>query len=655
MSPGTPGTRHYTAYGMRVRSEIDLPLSPASAEGEPDVNVRIGAVPEALTAPRLARGIWEAAPGLFLLKVEGVARYLVREGRDIVVDPTGDAPDREAAQRVFLLGSALAACLRQRGILTLHASAVATERGAMLFAGHSGLGKSTLLATLVERGYAMLSDDVTGIVLHAAGRPTALPAFPGVRLWADAVEALGWQARSRERLREGLDKYVAPLDFFRDASLSVGAVFVLTNHIRDGIEIETLAPGDALELLGKRVYRARFARGLGQGREQFRALAALASGVPVVHVAKPMHGFPLETLTDRIEGCLREGWPARAERRAHRAGHPEAADLHDVEPGAGASTTSSQLPREMPGNGEPPRSIVWLASYPRSGNTWVRALLTNYCDGGGEPAAINALEGWSHLIRREVFDEHLGLSSSDMTPEEILRHRPRLHELLAAELPRPSFVKVHDAFVDLPGGPPLFPPPATLGAVYIVRNPLDVAVSYAHFWNWPVARAVAELNRPDAALSSRRRGIREVLPQMLSTWSGHVASWVDQRELPVHVMRYEDLLADPEAVFGATLRFAGIEPEAKRIARAVEHSGFDRLRAQEERSGFHEKPRTARFFFRAGRAGSWRRTLSKEQVRTITDAHAALMERFGYLREAEAFLRSGGEESRGALHVEPPS
>ena len=155
------------------------------------------------------------------------------------------------------------------------------------------------------------------------------------------------------------------------------------------------------------------------------------------------------------------------------------------------------------------------------------------------------------------------------------------------------------------------------------------------------------LNSPEVTLASSVRGIHHVLPQPLLTWSGHVASWIEQRELPVHVVRYEDLLADTGAAFEAVLRFAGLEPEAQRLARAVEHTRFDRLRAQEERSGFQEKPPTARFFFRAGRAGAWREALSHEQVRTLVDAHAPLMERFGYLREAEAFLAGGDGAGSG--------
>ena len=623
-----PNVRYYTAYGLRIRSGITLPFTAASPAGEPDLDIRIGPAPAALATPRSRGKFWEAAPDRFLMNVEGVARYFVREGREVVVEPAGDDT---GAQNAFLLGSVLAACLKQRGILALHASAIATDAGAVLFAGHSGVGKSTLLAALVERGYPMLADDVTGIVPHGGGTPLALPAFPCLRLWADAVETLGWQGRIRERVREGMEKYQAPVACFREALLPVRAVVVLVRHNRDDIEVETAPPITAFARLARRVYRKRYARGLGREREQFHVLAALSRQVPVVQVRRPRGGASVARVADRIEGCLREGWPPPAPRTAP----PSGARPAPAEGGAAPAAEASGGP------------VVWLASFPRSGNTWLRALLTNYLAGGEGPASINALIGGSPFITREAFDEQLGVSSSDLTPEEILRHRALLHELLAADLPRPTFVKVHDAFLRTADGAPLFPRSATLGAVYVVRNPLDVAVSFARFRNWRLARGVATLNRREAALASPPRGIHDVLPQPLLTWSGHVASWLDQRELPVHAVRYEDLLANPEAAFDAVLRFVGIEPQARCVARTVGHARFDRLRAQEERSGFHEKPPTARFFFRAGRAGAWREVLTPEQVRTLVDAHAPLMERFGYLTEAEAFLRDDGQQPFG--------
>ena len=291
-------------------------------------------------------------------------------------------------------------------------------------------------------------------------------------------------------------------------------------------------------------------------------------------------------------------------------------------------------------------AIVWLASYPKSGSTWLRAVLTNYLRDDDEPASINALIGRPIASDRDAFDEALGLESSDMTRDEVLRYRPLFHEVLADELPAPTFVKVHDAYLRLPCGAALFPSTATAGVVYQVRNPLDVAVSYAHHRNKPLDDTVQWMNDPAAAESGDPTKGSPRLPEPLTTWSGHVASWLDQDALPLHVARYEDLLADPHAAFGRIVRFAGLEWDGARLARAVDRSAFPHLRAQEAASGFHEKQPTAPSFFRAGQAGAWRTALSTRQIRALVDAHGSVMERLGYLREAEAFLaRRGSAEA----------
>ena len=291
-------------------------------------------------------------------------------------------------------------------------------------------------------------------------------------------------------------------------------------------------------------------------------------------------------------------------------------------------------------------SIFWLASYPKSGNTWLRAVLTNYLHEAGEPASINALIGWCAASVRYTFDEFLGLPSSDMTPEEIMRHRPLLHEALAEAMPPPAFVKVHEACVHTPSGAALFPKAATAGVIYLVRNPLDVAVSYAHQRQQTIDDTVTFMNHSTATLGGARPTLSTFLPIPLLTWSGHASSWLDQGELPVHVTRYEDMLANPQAAFGAIVRFAGLDWDGARLARAIDHAAFPRLRAQEEEIGFEEKQPPSPSFFRAGVAGSWRTALCPRQVRALVEAHGPVMERFGYLRDAEAFL--AGEGAAGA-------
>ena len=300
-------------------------------------------------------------------------------------------------------------------------------------------------------------------------------------------------------------------------------------------------------------------------------------------------------------------------------------------------------------------AIVWLASYPKSGNTWLRAVLTNYLRPAATPAGINSLVGKPLADDREHFDNYLGLNSSDMAASAVDRYRPRFQEVLADALPSPWFVKTHCAWrrvVD--GEEALFSPEATAGVVHLVRNPLDVAVSWAHHHRFGIDDAIRRMNDPAAAEANPKDSAVVILPQRLSTWSGHAASWTEQSELRVHLARYEDLLADPIAGFGAIVRFAALPWDAERLARSVENAKFERLRAQEERVGFGEKHPPALSFFRAGRAGAWREVLTHAQVEALVAAHGSIMRRFGYLEEARAFLHHSaplGESRQPRLRV----
>ena len=298
----------YTAYGLHVRSHIALPFlapRPGRPAGAPDVMVRFGPTPATLPAPEHTRkkvGIqWEAAPGMFLMNVDGAARYLVTGGRDVLVEPRGGRDSDFAAS---LSGAVLTALLQQRGVIQLHAGAIETRAGAVLFAGRSGAGKSSLLAALVERGYAMLADDMAGVVLDAAGRPVALSAFPFARLRPDAVHVLGWGGRTRGRVHEAGEKYLVPVERFRATPLAVRRLYVLASHDRDGIEVEPLRASAAFQRMWDITSRRGFLGGLGQRPAHVRTMVAMAKRVPVARVVRPAHPFRLDALADRIVELL---------------------------------------------------------------------------------------------------------------------------------------------------------------------------------------------------------------------------------------------------------------------------------------------------------------------------------------------------------------
>ena len=282
------------------------------------------------------------------------------------------------------------------------------------------------------------------------------------------------------------------------------------------------------------------------------------------------------------------------------------------------------------------RPFIWLASYMKSGNTWTRLLLANFLAASERAVSINdlgaVLPGGSAHDRR-AFEEVTGLSSSECTDDEVESLRPAALRAVAAEAAGERlFCKVHDALHETAAGEPLFPADVTAGAIYLVRNPLDVAVSWAFHVgraNSPgLAEVVARMNDPRRTVAG---SCSPQLRQRLLDWSGHVESW---RAAPFSVLlvRYEDLLADAAGQLARMVRFAGLDGAADRhrLRRAAEATAFPRLQEQETRHGFRESDPRCRRFFRAGRSGDWRRHLNAAQARQITLHHGPAMLACGY-------------------------
>ncbi len=280
--------------------------------------------------------------------------------------------------------------------------------------------------------------------------------------------------------------------------------------------------------------------------------------------------------------------------------------------------------------------IVWLASYPKSGNTWMRVFLTNYLRNSTTPADINQLDGGPIASARLWFDEWVGIEASALDDVVIERLRPGVYRCMADEAADTLYMKVHDAWGRTDQGAPLFPADVTAGVVYIVRNPLDMAASCAHHWGVDRERAVENLCNPTFSLARSLGGLSDQLRQYLRCWSGHLRSWVEESGLPVLVVRYEDLLNDPMTCFGSVVRFCGLPCEPERLQRAIAFSDFGELQRQEQDKGFRERSVVAPGpFFRAGKSGGWREELSAALINRLLAAHGETMARFEYLPDQE--------------------
>src|SRR5690606_32293151 len=248
-------------------------------------------------------------------------------------------------------------------------------------------------------------------------------------------------------------------------------------------------------------------------------------------------------------------------------------------------------------------------------------------DDEGAPQSINQMTEYTLWdISAKPYERHLGKPVTDVDRAEIARIRPRVQAEIAEDTEGLAMVKTHHALVS-DRGVPAINFAVTSGAIYIVRNPLDVAVSFAQHLGTDVDYAIEEM-----ALRNKETGVTDKsVYEIYGSWSQHVESWTRTRHRAIHVMRYEDMLDDPAAAFGALARHLLLAPSAEQLATAIERSSFATLKQQEDEAGFSEKPDSAERFFREGKADQWRERLTPRQVQAIVATHHQQMHRFGYL------------------------
>lgn len=280
-----------------------------------------------------------------------------------------------------------------------------------------------------------------------------------------------------------------------------------------------------------------------------------------------------------------------------------------------------------------PTGILWLASYPKSGNTWTRTFLHNLLkilenaeDEAQDINGMNEFTTWE--ISARAYELELGKPPKDCDRAEIAAIRPKIQQQIAERTEGLALIKTHHALV-MDRGVPTINFAVSSGAVYIVRNPLDVAISFSHHMSSTIDHAIEEMAMVGLETAVTDKSVYEVY----GSWSQHVESWTRRPHRTVYIQRYEDLTDNPFRTFGALARHLLLRPTAEQLGKAIERSSFENLQKQEAKEGFREKPEKAEKFFRQGKAGVWREQLSRRQIRRIVQDHHVQMRRFGYLTE----------------------
>jgi len=278
------------------------------------------------------------------------------------------------------------------------------------------------------------------------------------------------------------------------------------------------------------------------------------------------------------------------------------------------------------------KTIYWLASYPKSGNTWLRAFIANLRCENRQGVDINALDDTANLVYgRAWLDNLLGFESGLLTYDEIDQLTPTILKEYAQGRTQLEYRKTHHAFRHLPDGQPLLPIEVTAGAVYLVRNPLDVAVSFSHHRSCSIDEAIRQMADPELALAGYRDSLIHPLREKMLDWSGHVAGWLDAGGSDTLVVHYEAMVGTPLSTFTRICRFLHLPDDTPSVQRALESSSLKNLQQQEAARGFREKAQGQAQFFRKGVAGDWQQTLTPAQIERIVADHGPMMRRLGYL------------------------
>ena len=279
-------------------------------------------------------------------------------------------------------------------------------------------------------------------------------------------------------------------------------------------------------------------------------------------------------------------------------------------------------------------NIIWLASYPKSGNTWFRGFLTALLNHG--EVDINKMEADFVFSGKDYIENILDVCTDDLKIKEFELFRKIAFIHYAQELKKEAFIKVHDAYSHSRwNGFSLIPDEGTRLALYFIRNPLDVVLSLANHSGCSIDVTIDRFINCEEGAFIKKNKTAPQFYQLLGTWSMHVDSWCCQTKIPVHVIRYEDMKSSPFETFKEAVLQMQLNYSDEAITNAIASCDFNNLKEQEQNKGFKEKQIYSSAFFFKGEAGRWKKELSIDQIQKIMSVNEKMMKRYGYWEEAK--------------------
>lgn len=279
---------------------------------------------------------------------------------------------------------------------------------------------------------------------------------------------------------------------------------------------------------------------------------------------------------------------------------------------------------------------IWLASYPKSGNTWTRLFFTALLH--DKEVDINNLVTDNIISARHIIDSTLGINSAEIPEETFLKYRSKLYHKWAESHSKKDFLltKVHDGCIL--NGTLLFPPSITRGVIYILRNPFDMVASTANHHGVSIEKAVQMLCNNHHTIGKRKNQLNSQISQHLGTWSQHVESWTNVHRNNMLLIKYEDMLHDGLNTFTKVAEYLELPHTKEQIQKAIEEVSFNKIQQKENDTKFKEANNKMERFFRSGKTGGWRTEISEDQAKLIIDCNYEMLLKYNYIEKDGTIL-----------------
>ena len=266
--------------------------------------------------------------------------------------------------------------------------------------------------------------------------------------------------------------------------------------------------------------------------------------------------------------------------------------------------------------------IIWIASYPKSGNTWIRLFLKSYFNYKDKDFISESFPIENHFKQLKI---------NYVNFEEIIKNWETMQNYINLKS-QTNYLKTHNALCTI-NNYKFTNKNNTIGVIYIVRDPRDIIVSYAHHLGQShseVLRGMLDIHNGE---SGKWEG-KEYRRSLMGRWSDHYNSWKLFKEREVLILKYEDLVQNKEYEFLRILNYLnkinGIKVDKEKLLKSIDETSFDKLSKKEKEYGFNEASEHG-VFFRKGKVGDWKNNLDEKIIKVLEKEFEKEMKELNYI------------------------